>query len=312
MKPPPRQSDPVDAYTLDQFVVFAAVVDAGGFASAARQLNRAPSAITYAIRALEERAGLVLFDRASYRATLTEAGRALLPRARRLLSDLADFQHRADSLAVGTEAHLMVTVDPSVSSRPMTLALTRLHAALPLVRVRMVMAVAPVALDLVRAGEAQLALLSQRGSFGSEFESAPVTHHQLVAVAAPSHPLAALPGPLSPEAVAPHMQVVWSVSSAAPDSPDHGVHALDCWHVSELHSKRELLLAGVGWGSMPDHWVADDLAAGRLVRLEMRSWQGHDQLPRYPCVVTWRREGVLGPAARLVIETLRDTPADRD
>ena len=71
----------MDSLTLDQFAVFAAVVDAGSFAAAARRMNRAQSAITYAIQKLEEQSGVVLFDRAAYRAELTEAGRALLPAA---------------------------------------------------------------------------------------------------------------------------------------------------------------------------------------------------------------------------------------
>lgn len=36
---------------------------------------------------------------------------------------------------------------------------------------------------------------------------------------------------------------------------------------TELATKHALLLAGIGWGSLPDLLVEDDLAAGRLVRL---------------------------------------------
>ena len=47
---------------LDQLQVFIAVVDEGGFAAAARKLNRAVSAISYAISNLEAQLGLVLGD----------------------------------------------------------------------------------------------------------------------------------------------------------------------------------------------------------------------------------------------------------
>jgi DNA-binding transcriptional LysR family regulator len=74
-------------YSLDQFQTFLAVVDHGVCRCGAR-LGRSQSTITYAIRALEEQTGLILFDRAHYRPQLTSAGKALLPRARRLVEDL--------------------------------------------------------------------------------------------------------------------------------------------------------------------------------------------------------------------------------
>jgi DNA-binding transcriptional LysR family regulator len=75
----------MDALTIDQFAVFAAIAKEGSFAAAARRMNRAQSAITYAIQKLEDQSGVELFDRSSYRPVLTEAGKALLPRALRIL-----------------------------------------------------------------------------------------------------------------------------------------------------------------------------------------------------------------------------------
>ncbi len=49
------------------------------FSAAARKLNRAQSAITYTVQALEAQTGTDLFDRSAYRPTLTPAGRALVP-----------------------------------------------------------------------------------------------------------------------------------------------------------------------------------------------------------------------------------------
>jgi DNA-binding transcriptional LysR family regulator len=41
-----------------------------------------------------------------------------------------------------------------------------------------------------------------------------------------------------------------------------------------LGSKHALLLAGIGWGNMPEPMVHDDLAAGRLKRLDLPEWSG--------------------------------------
>ena len=49
--------------SLDQLRVFVAVIDAGGFAHAARQLHRTQSVISYTIANLEEQLNVVLLDR---------------------------------------------------------------------------------------------------------------------------------------------------------------------------------------------------------------------------------------------------------
>ena len=91
----------MDALTLDQIQIFLAIVDAGSISKAAKKLNRAQSAVTYGIQKLEAQIDMPLFDRAAYRPTLTEAGRALLLRARRIAEETNAFRDSARSLASG-------------------------------------------------------------------------------------------------------------------------------------------------------------------------------------------------------------------
>lgn len=57
---------------------FHAVVKAGGFSAAARRLHRTQSAVSHAVRRLEESAKVRLLDRRGREVRLTEAGRRLL------------------------------------------------------------------------------------------------------------------------------------------------------------------------------------------------------------------------------------------
>jgi DNA-binding transcriptional LysR family regulator len=100
------------------------------------------------------------------------------------------------------------------------------------------------------------------------------------------------------------MQLVW-IPSQPSDRPLSGVHALDRWYTTDMVTKRALLLAGAGWGSMPDHLVADDLVDGRLVKLNLQSWEGSDRMPHFETFAAWRRDSSPGPAARKLIEALR-------
>lgn len=295
----------MDSFSLDQFAIFVAVVDHGGFAAAARELGRAQSAITYAIKGLEAQCGTRLFDRSAYRPRLTDAGLALLPRARRVLADVDDFRRQASGFSAGLEPGITLVADPFVPVAPVAAALGELQRDHPPVRVRFVIEAVEPALAMIKGGQADLGLLTPARALGAELASLQWIEQELVAVAAPSHPLARAPSPIAVEALRGHMQLVWTPASAPAGSHDHGVHALDRWHVTDLHAKRDMLLAGVGWGSMPQHLVAGDIAAGTLVRLELRGWEGRDRMPRFPSLIACRSDAVQGPAARLLVDALR-------
>ena len=67
-----------------------AIVETGSFTAAAEQCRTAQSALSHQIARLEKHLGVRLFDRTSRSVRLTEAGKALLPVARRILADLTE------------------------------------------------------------------------------------------------------------------------------------------------------------------------------------------------------------------------------
>ena len=60
--------------TLDQLRVLVTISDAGSFSAAARSLGRVQSAVSQAVKTLEDTQGIELFDRNKYRPTLTAVG----------------------------------------------------------------------------------------------------------------------------------------------------------------------------------------------------------------------------------------------
>ena len=67
-----------------------------------------------------------------------------------------------------------------------------------------------------------------------------------------------------------------------------------------MGAKHALLLAGLGWGNMPAEMVADDLAAGRLVRLQVAEAPEH----RYPIALIHRADTPPGPACAWLADRL--------
>jgi DNA-binding transcriptional LysR family regulator len=293
----------MDSLTLDQFAVFAAVVAEGSFAAAARRMNRAQSAITYAIQKLEEQSGVQLFDRSTYRPELTEAGRALLPRARRILDDVGDFRLQAAAVTQGVEAELSLVVDAFVPDF-LAPALKDFNEAFPLVQLRLAVEFFQATADALREGWADLALMASSTPLGDEIERIQCDEIALVAVAAPEHPLAQVKGSIAPELLRDHLQLVLSARAEVRDRRDYGVHAVRRWRITDMNLRYALLRAGIGWCSMPRKLVAADLAAGRLVELKPRRWEGSDRMPRFPLVIAHRRDKALGPAACWLVERL--------
>jgi DNA-binding transcriptional LysR family regulator len=85
--------------TLEQLRIFVAVAECEHLTRAAADLRLAPSAVSAAIRELERRHGVVLFDRIRRRIRLTEIGRAFLAEARAVVERSARAERRLAELA---------------------------------------------------------------------------------------------------------------------------------------------------------------------------------------------------------------------
>ena len=77
-----------DVLTPQALGLMDAVHRTGSMAAAAREMGLVPSAVTYRIRQLEDALDVLLFDRSSRQAKLTEAGKELLREGNRLLLEL--------------------------------------------------------------------------------------------------------------------------------------------------------------------------------------------------------------------------------
>lgn len=92
---------------LHQLRYFVAAAEAGTVSRAAERCRVAQPSLSQQIKKLEESLGVVLFDRLGRGVALTDAGRALLPRARRVLAEVRDTEanlHRESEEGAGVVA----------------------------------------------------------------------------------------------------------------------------------------------------------------------------------------------------------------
>jgi DNA-binding transcriptional LysR family regulator len=89
---------------------FVKVVENGGFAAAARQLNLSPSLVTTHIKSLEDRLGVRLLDRNTRKVSLTEVGQAYYERCLQILAEIDEADQIAESSQIKPKGVLRLNV----------------------------------------------------------------------------------------------------------------------------------------------------------------------------------------------------------
>jgi DNA-binding transcriptional LysR family regulator len=292
----------MDALTLDQIQLFLAVTDAGSFSQAARTLNRAQSAVTYGVQNLEAQIGLPLFDRTSYRPTLTEAGQTLLLRARRIAEEAGAFRDTARSLASGLEAELTIVLDSMFPMRTVVEALRAFATRFPTVPPRVFVQPLGAAAELVLDGTCMIGLLPLLFIDVALLRRFPLLTIDLVPVVAPDHPLAKLEGPIETHTLHQHVQLVLTDRSQLTAGRDFGVLSGRTWRLADLGAKQSMLLAGLGWGTLPAHLARDDIDRGRLKVI--RPVEFDPRVSRLVMGGAYLADRQLGPAGQWMISHL--------
>jgi DNA-binding transcriptional LysR family regulator len=288
--------------TIDQLKVLLAVVEAGSFTAAAKRLRRAVSAISYAVATLEQQLGIELFDRQGSRTpALTEAGVAVLSKARGVVVGVDDLRASVRSLLSGVEAEVTLVVDVMLPSARLVDAVQAFEATFPTVKLRLHVEALSAVAQLVHSGRATVGVGGGALATEPDLELIHVGDVEMISVAAPNHPLA-LARPVPAGAARRHRQLILTVRTPFSEGPDVGVFAADDWRLADLGAKHALLLAGVGWGNMPEPNVRDDLAAGRLVRLELPEARSG----AYSFQAMYRTDTPPGPAAAWLIRRFAD------
>lgn len=292
----------LDNVTINQLRAFVAVCDQGSFSGAARHLRRAQSAISHAIKALESAFDVELFERNTRKATLTAAGRSLLPDARAVISRTEEMKNRAGSIAQVGAPQVSVAIDAYFPRAHLIDCLRTLQAEFR---------TAAINLRITSMQDGENLVLERVCALAVTIENVPevnpdaierswLCEAEMVTTCAPSHPLASTPKPIPRDEFGRHVQIVVTDNQPSAEKTQQGVAGKRQWLVNELGAKRDLLKAGLGWGHLPRHLVSEDLANGQLVELERRAWH----MGPLTFVVSQRRGYDLSPCESRLVEML--------
>ena len=297
----------LDSVTINQLRTFVAICDEGGFSGAARRLRRAQSAVSHAVAALESALLVELFERNTHKVRLSAAGRSLLPDARAVIARTEEMKNRASSIAKVGVPQVSVAVDVYFPRAHLISCLRSLQADAPTAAINLRVTTMQGGEDLVLDGSCALALTV---ADVPEVSPSAIERHwlceaRMVTVCAPTHPLAAGSDPVPREEFGRHIQLVVTDNQPRAEETQRSVAGERQWLVNDLSAKHDFLRAGLCWGHMPAHLVADDLSAGRLVELRRRAWH----VSPLTFMISRRRGHDLSPCESLLVDLLgREAP----
>jgi DNA-binding transcriptional LysR family regulator len=277
--------------SLDALLLVDAVARRGSLAGAAEELGRAPSAVTYAARRLEDDLDVLLFDRRGYRARLTPAGEELLREGRQLLAAAADLRRRVQRIAKGWERELRIAHDSIVPFVRLLPLIGEFCGAAP-TQLRFTHEVLGGSWDALASGRCDLAIgvtsASPAAPHGG-YRTRRLGEAQFVFAVAPSHPLAAAAAPLSAAQLRAQRQIVVGDTSRQLAPRTAGLlGAAETITVPTMADKIAAQVAGLGVGYLPLHLVREHLARGELVVKATESEREHGE--HAAVHVAWRAD----------------------
>ena len=292
----------LDNVTLDQLRMLVAIDDTGSFTAAAKRVQRAQSAVSHAIRTLERDLDVVLFDRSTRKPKRTQAGDAIISEARMILSRVDHLKARARGISAGMESEICLATSVIAPREGVLDLLDAFRTVYPSIGLRLFVEEIGGVPQLVLDGRADLGLLgkpSLASAIAEPLEPTAVGFSDVIAVAHPDHPLAKLERNLTDADMADHRQLV-PTSRALPRYQNRMVN--DVWEVAELDMRHQMILRGMGWGTVPTYLVEGDLRRGDLVALDMSARP--EEAMRVPLFAVHKKDAAIGPATRWLIDKM--------
>jgi DNA-binding transcriptional LysR family regulator len=250
------------------------------FAKAAEELNKATSAVSYAVQKLEEQLDIALFQRQGRRSVLTPAGQLILAEGRDILQTTARLACKAKEVATGWEPRISIAVESHINYSTFFRLLNDFLKEHPSIEIDIRESILNGGWEALERGLVDL-LVGAPGPVPLQkgYRAIPMTPVDLVPVIAGHHPhadladnreaiKAALP---KLRRVITHDTSLKEVARSKGLSDDGRVI-----YVQTLEQKFESILAGIGVGHLPRQLIQQQLNSGELIVLALAQNPDHE------------------------------------
>jgi LysR family transcriptional regulator, low CO2-responsive transcriptional regulator len=288
----------------DQLLAFQRIVREGSFSRAAFALGIGQPAVSARIAALEQAVGGPLFTRGR-RVALTPLGESFLPYVRRALDVLGEGLEVARQAQGGKRGRVTLGALGSLAGGLVGPALAQLLGDHPELECLVRAGDHERVLELLWDGMVELALVAWpcTEAFAAELEPLLVLHEPVPLVVSPMHPLARRRKLTRAELVRearPLYRLRWwrNHHPELVRMAEESGRSVDV----PMEAARQLVVSGLGAGFFTRTYIADELARGQLVTLELRDFA---PLRRDAALVRRGRAVPLSPAGVQLMAALR-------
>lgn len=297
----------IEPSLLPALAAFACVARHASFSRAAIELGMSASAASQSVRNLERRLGVRLLHRTTRRVGLTEPGERLLREAAPALARIGGALQALEESRDVPAGRLRVTAPRIVVEQMLLPHLPAFSARFPHVEVEL--AVQAALTDLVAEGFDAGIRLGE--SLADGMVAVPLGPPQrLVVIGAPGY-LRRHGAPETPEALAAHACIRYRRSDGrlmpwefTRDGHDFSIEVGGGPIFNDSGLGRRMALAGQGLAQVFEAAAADDLAAGRLLRV-LDAWQ-----PPFPGFhLYYPSRAQLAPKLRVFVDFMRQANA---
>lgn len=289
--------------TLDQWQALTSVVEHGSYASAAKQLHKSQSTLSYAVQQIQKLTGVQVFSIEGRKAVLTEAGRALYVRGKRLVDEAARVEHVAAELAQGWESELRIAVEIIFPTWLLLECFATFGDEHPHTAIQL--------FESVLGGTSE-ALLQRRVDIAigptipPGFLGEALMRVHFIPVANPQHPLHVLGRALTLSDLREHRHLLIRESGAG-QTRDTGFVSEQRWTVSTKAASIRAACMGLGFAWYPAESIQEELDSGQLKALPL-----HDGADRYGTLYLMHADPESArPGARRLSEIIRAAVASQ-
>lgn len=291
---------------IDGLAAFLAVAEAGSFTGAAEQLSLTQPAVSKRIAQLEGDLDTRLFDRIGREVRLTQAGDALLPRARAILLTLEDTRRALHNLSGGIDGRLSFGTSHHIGLHRLPPLLREFSSRYPKVQLDIRFLDSEEAWEDITNGEIELGIvtLPPTPDRKSPLRAERVWEDPLAVVAAPDHPLAGLRS-VTLRALSRHNAILPSTATFTRRIVDaafaaRGLPTPVSISTNYLETIKMMVAVGLGWSVLPASMLDGQVVALPVSELRIQRELG----------VVYHPGRTLSNAARAMLEML-DNDRDR-
>ncbi len=283
---------------LDQWTALVTVVESGGYAKAGERLHKSQSTLTYAIKQMEERLGLKVFELKGRKAVLTPAGEVLYRRGKGLLDEAARLEHAAGELARGWEPEIRIAAEIIFPTWLLLEAFARFAEERPETRIELIESVLGGTDEALAARQVDLAIAS---GVPPGFAGEALMQVRSVCAAAPGHPLHRLGRTLTLEDLRRHRHLVIR-DTGLQRTRSAGWLNENRWTVSNKATSIRAAVMGLGYAWYAEESIREELDRGTLKLLPLR--EGAERFGTLFLVFADR--DTAGPGAQRLAAILRE------